>query len=132
MPNEEGDFRNVFESSLIKYLHQQGDLSGVEQLHRDILARRRKELPTSDPATTEALCNLGTVLIERDNYTEVEPMLLECHDRLKTNPDTPPARLHETVTALVQLYDSMTDPPKAAQWRAKLPLPDGAGAPVSK
>lgn len=47
-------------------------------------------------------------------------MLLECHERLKNNPDTPPARLNETVTALVQLYDSMSDPTKAAEWRAKL------------
>ncbi|MEE9297146.1 MAG: serine/threonine-protein kinase [Phycisphaerae bacterium] len=120
LPPGESPVRNEFEGRFIQYLRERGDFAEMEQLHRDILARRRKELPGDAPATTEALCNLGTVLIERHNYTAAEPMLLECHERLKKNPDTPPARLTEALTALAQLYDSMSDPTKAAAWRAKL------------
>lgn len=132
LPNKEGFVRNSIEASLIKYLRRQGDLSRVEQLHRDILARRRKDLPTGAPATTEALCNLSTVLIERDNYTEAEPTLLDCHKSLKNNPDTPPATLNETVTVLVQLYDSMGDPTRAAEWRANLPSHTNSDASASE
>jgi tetratricopeptide (TPR) repeat protein len=77
LPPGDSTERTRHESALVDLLKEKGQLDGVEQVYRDLLARRRASLPQADPAVGEALTLLGETLVGQHKYSEAEPMLRE-------------------------------------------------------
>lgn len=77
LPEEESPPRKELENNLVRFLEDNGDLAGLEQLRRAILNRRRANLPEGDPAIGTALLFLGSTLLEQGKHSDAEPILEE-------------------------------------------------------
>lgn len=77
LPPGDSSRRNWHEKALVELLKEKGQLSGVAQVYRSVVERRRASLPEADPAIGEALVLLGETLVEQQKFSEAEPILRE-------------------------------------------------------
>jgi hypothetical protein len=67
---------------------------------------------------------LGSVLLAQKKYAEAEPLLVSGYEGLRDRIAKVPAfdkpRLKDAVQRLMQLYEAINQPEKAAAWNAKL------------
>jgi tetratricopeptide (TPR) repeat protein len=78
--------------------------------------------------TFQSKALLGESLLGQKKYAEAEPLLLSVYEGMKQREQTmPPDRnttLREPIERLVQLYEALGEPGKAAVWRPRLGLTD--------
>jgi tRNA A-37 threonylcarbamoyl transferase component Bud32 len=104
-------------------LLQQRKWTAAEAVLRDCLAIREQKQPDAwSTFNTRSL--LGSALLGRKQYADAEPLLLQGYEGLKQReaqilPAMRP-RLADALERLVQLYDALDKPEKAAEWRKKL------------
>jgi tetratricopeptide (TPR) repeat protein len=110
--------------NLAVLLRQRGNLAEAEALGREYLTLAEKTLP-DDWRAFDARVLLGSTLLGQQKYAQAEPLLLAGYQGLKQREDRIPAdgkrRLEEALRQLVQLYQGMAQPEKAAEWKKKLP-----------
>jgi tetratricopeptide (TPR) repeat protein len=113
----------------LNYL-KQNKYAEAEPLWRERL-RILEVISPNDWRTFNTKSMIGVSLLGQARYAEAEPQLLAGYEGMKQREETIPAeakiRLTEAVERLVQLYDALSEPRKAAVWRARLgraDLPD--------
>jgi pentatricopeptide repeat protein len=113
---------------LATFLGDQGKTAEAEITIREALTIREKKLP-DDWQTFNARSLLGDTLLRQKKYAEAEPFLLSGYEGLKQREDRIPAvdllRLKESLQRIVQLYEAVGQPEKAAEWNKTLAEADG-------
>jgi len=109
-------------ANLGKNLLNQRKWSEAEPAIRECLAIRQKALP-DDWSRFNAMSMLGGSLLGQARYSEAEPLLLAAFEGMKTRKDKIPpqgkTRLAEASERVVELYEALGQPEKAAEWRKK-------------
>jgi tetratricopeptide (TPR) repeat protein len=105
---------------------EQGKHADAEHLMRECLAMREENQPDHwKRFNTSSL--LGAVKLDKQQFTEAEPLLLQGYEGLKQRETTVPPeqreRLTEAAGRLVRLYEATSQPEKARIWREKLAAP---------
>jgi TolA-binding protein len=92
-------------------------------LARDCVWILEKEQPDG-PDLFKARSLLGRALLGQGKYAEAEPLLLSCHESLKSQTNSVPAAsqgmLKEVLQSLVQLYEATGHAEARDEWRRKL------------
>jgi tetratricopeptide (TPR) repeat protein/tRNA A-37 threonylcarbamoyl transferase component Bud32 len=118
---------SVLASSLLAsfglYSLKQRRYAEAEPLWRERL-RILEVISPNDWRTFNTKSMIGVSLLGQARHAEAEPLLLAGYEGMKQREETIPAmakiRLTEAVERLVQLYDALGEPRKAAVWRARL------------
>lgn len=104
---------------------QAGQYAEAEPILRECLSARERVLPDSW-LRFNAMSMLGGSLLGQGKYAEAEPLLVRGYEGMRERAAAMPPgspRLGEAVERLVRLYEATGQPAKAAEWRARLPLP---------
>jgi tetratricopeptide (TPR) repeat protein len=103
-------------------LQKAGKPAAAEPVLRECLAIREKKIP-DNWLTFSARSLLGGALLGQKKYADAEPLLLAGYEGMKTReakiPRIGKPRLPEAANRLVELYDAVGKPDKAAAWRAE-------------
>ncbi len=106
-----------------KNLLNQRKWAEAEPVLRECLAIRQKALP-DDWSRFNTLSMLGGSLVGQKKYSEAEPLLLSGFEGMKAReakiPPQGKPRLAEASGRVVELYETLGQPEKAAEWRKKL------------
>jgi tetratricopeptide (TPR) repeat protein/tRNA A-37 threonylcarbamoyl transferase component Bud32 len=99
----------------------------AERTARACLSLRVKKQP-DDWRCDHTKSQLGAALAGQRKYAEAEPLILAGYEGMKARAATIPApsksRLTGAAERVVQLYEGWEKPDQAAQWKARLGLPD--------
>jgi tetratricopeptide (TPR) repeat protein len=97
----------------------------AEPLFRESLAIREKQMP-NHWLRFLGVKMLGDSLLDQKRHAEAEPLLLDAYMALQPQQQAIPAgnrkNIAETAKRLVELYEKVSKPEKAAAWRAKLKM----------
>ena len=110
-------------NALANVLQQRGNLTEAKSLARECCDLYEKLLP-DDWRAFETRSLLGGILLAGRHYAEAEPLLLSGYDGLKEREQRTPACntrcLKQTAQHLIDLYESTSQPAKAADWKKRL------------
>ncbi|HEY5912306.1 MAG TPA: tetratricopeptide repeat-containing protein kinase family protein [Verrucomicrobiae bacterium] len=110
-------------STLALVLQDKGTAGDAEELFRECLAIRRKDVP---PGWTlfATQAELGHCLLNRKRFVEAEEALLQAYQGFRRHEEEIPpvekSRITETVSLLLKLYEALDRPDQAAEWRQTL------------
>jgi serine/threonine protein kinase len=95
----------------------------ADPLYRECTTILEKRDP-GDWRRFDAMSGLGASLVGQRKFTDAEPLLLAAYAGLDQRKDNIPAEARRQLTAtierLVQLYEQLNQPEKAAEWRSRL------------
>jgi hypothetical protein len=101
----------------------QDKLEDAEKYARDSLSIFEKTMP-NDWEVPNHKSLLGGILVERKDYTNAEPLLLEAWKGLNELKSTIPAQSRDHVSHpainLIKLYEATSRTNQAAEWKQKL------------
>lgn len=101
--------------------------SEAEPVLRECLKAREAKQP-DEWSTFNTRAHLGWALKGLKRYEEAEPLVVSGYEGIKAREDKIPPqgkmRLPEAECRVIQLYQDWGRPEKAAEWKAKLGMPD--------
>ncbi len=101
--------------------------SDAEKIARICLSVRKEER-APDWMTYYTMCQLGAALAGQNQLTEAESFMIDGYEGMKALESTmsvPDRRLlADSVRHIVKVYSAWNKPEKAAEWKAKIALPD--------
>ena len=117
--------------NLGRVVSKRGRLAEAEQTLSEALAI----LEVRSPAVWmrhEALSARGGMMVERGQFVEAEPLLLNAARELERDAMTLPGRTREAVNRIIRLYEAWDKPEQAAAWRTKLEQWQATAQPVAE
>ena len=108
-----------------KSLVEVGELGSAEEALREALNIRRSILPPGHWQVASAESVLGWCLAKESRFREAEPLLVGSFERLSADRGPSHERTRDALKNVVEMYEAWGKPDMAANYRARLPGPQG-------